>query len=122
MKPVDRKELVRQYQETPREAGVYRIRNTTTGKSLIGSSPDIPGMFNRVRFQLGAGSFPDRELQSDWNVQGAQAFAFETLDRLEPKDEPGYDAADDLRALKAMWLEKLTEAGEALYPQSRRGV
>jgi hypothetical protein len=122
VKPIDRKALVRRYQETPREAGIFRVRNTATGKSLIGSSPDVPGMFNRVRFQLGAGSYPDHELQSDWNAQGPDAFTFEMLDRLEPKDEPGYDPAEDLRALKAMWLVKLTEAGEAFYAQSRRGA
>lgn len=122
MNPIDRKALAREYEETPRPAGIYRIRNTVSGKSLIGSTPDIPGMLNRQRFQLENGSHADKELQSDWNEHGPEVFAFETLDRLEPVDEPTYDPAEDLRVLKKMWLEKLTAAGHALYPQSLRGA
>ncbi|MFN8177786.1 MAG: GIY-YIG nuclease family protein [bacterium] len=122
MSGIDRKARTREYKETPRPAGLYRVRNTATGKSLLGTSTDLPGMLNRQRFQLEHGSHPDRELQSDWNEQGPAAFSFEVLDRLDPKDEPAYDPAEDLRALKEMWLEKLTASGEPLYRQSRRGT
>jgi len=116
----DRKVLVREYLEAPRPAGVYRVRNTASGKSLLGSSPNVPGVLNRQRFQLQNGSHPDKELQSDWNDLGPDAFTFETLDLLKPSDDPGYDPSEDLRALKEMWLEKLTAAGVSLYPRSRR--
>ena len=119
---IDRKARLREYKETPRPAGIYRVRNTATGKSLIGSSPNLPGMLNRRRFQLENGSHPDRELQEDWKDLGAEAFAFEVLDRLEPKKEPDYDPTDDLRVLKEIWIEKLTASGESLYDQSRRGT
>jgi len=117
----DRKELIREYKQTPQPAGIYRVRNTATGRSLIGSSPNLPGMLNRQRFQLVHGSHPDRELQADWKTLGPDAFEFEVLDRLKPREEPGYDPAADLRALKELWLEKLTAAGEPLYRQSTRG-
>jgi hypothetical protein len=120
LKSADRKERLREYRETPRPAGVYRIRNTATGRSLIGSTPNVAGILNRSRFQLKNGSHPDRELQRDWNELGPDAFEFEVLDRLEPKDEPGYDPGEDLAVLKKMWLDKLTESGESLYPYSRR--
>ncbi|MCX6100441.1 MAG: hypothetical protein NTV92_03290 [Candidatus Bipolaricaulota bacterium] len=116
----DRKALVRQYMETPRPAGVYRIRNATSGKTLLGLSPNVPGVLNRQRFQLENGSHPDVELQADWNELGAEAFAFETLDLLVPSDDPGYDPSEDLRVLKAMWLEKLTASGAPLYRRSQR--
>jgi hypothetical protein len=119
---MDRKERIREYKQTPRPAGIFRVRNTTTGRSLVGSSVNIPGTLNRHRFQLEHGSHPDRELQQDWNALGPEAFAFEALDRLEPRDDPAYDPSEDLRVLKEMWLEKLTAAGEPLYPQSRRGA
>ena len=120
--PIDRKERIREYKGTPRRAGVYRVRNTATGRSLIGATPDLPGMLNRQRFQLEMGSHPDRELQADWNELGADAFEFEVLDELEPREsEPAGDPAEDLRALKEMWLEKLTASGEPLYKQSLRG-
>lgn len=107
MSKIDRKARVREYMDTPRPAGVYRIRNTSTGRSVIGSTTDIPGMLNRQRFQLDNGSHPDRKLQEEWNEFGREAFAFETLDRLKPRDEPGYDPAEDLAVLEKMWIEKL---------------
>jgi hypothetical protein len=119
---IDRKARIREYKETPRPAGVYRVRNTATGKSLVGSTANLPGMLNRQRFQLENGSHPDRELQRDWDEIGSDAFEFEALDRLELKDEPAYDPTEDLRVLKEMWLEKLTATGEPLYRQSRRGT
>lgn len=122
MSTVDRKARIREYKETPRPAGVYRVRNSVTGKSLIGSTTDLPGMLNRLRFQLENGSHPDRELQRDWNELGSDAFKFETLDQLEPSDEPTYDPTEDLGVLRSMWIEKLTASGEALYQQSKQGT
>jgi hypothetical protein len=119
---IDRKARIREYKETPRPAGVFRVRNTVTGKSLVGSTANLPGMLNRQRFQLENGLHPDKELQRDWKELGADAFEFEALDLLEPQDEPAYDPTEDLRVLKEMWLEKLTASGEPLYRQSGRGV
>jgi RimJ/RimL family protein N-acetyltransferase len=116
----DRKALVRQVLETPRPAGVYRVRNKVSGKTLVGSNPSLSGMLNRQRFQLEGGLHPDKELQADWKELGPDAFAFETLDLLKPSDDPGYDPSEDLRALKEMWLENLTASDVPLYPRSRR--
>lgn len=119
---MDRKARIREYKEKPRPAGVFLVRNRINGKVLLGSSPDLPGMLNRQRFQLENGSHPDRELQQEWNACGPDAFAFEVLDEVKPSSEPGYDPAEDLRVLKQMWLEKLTASNEPLYPYSRRGT
>jgi len=116
----DRKALVQQYLETPRPAGVFGVRNTRSGRVLLGSSANLPGVLNRQRFQLENGSHPDKELQADWNELGPDAFAFETLDLLKPSDTPDCDPTEDLRALKAMWLEKLAASGAPLYTRSRR--
>ncbi|MBU1701800.1 MAG: GIY-YIG nuclease family protein [Candidatus Eisenbacteria bacterium] len=120
MSNIDRKARIREYKETPRPAGVYRVRNSMRGKSLIGSTIDIPSMLNRHRFQLENGLHPDKELLGDWNEIGADAFEFETLDQLEPSDKPAYDPTEDLAVLKSMWIEKLTASGETLYQQSKR--
>ena len=112
---MDRKAQIRAYKETPRPMGVFRVRNTKNGRSLIGSSVDVPGMLNRQRFQLGAGGHPDKALQQDWNESGPEAFEFETLDTLKPPDEPGYDPAADLKLLEELWLEKLGRPGERGY-------
>jgi hypothetical protein len=107
---MNRKELQRQYKETPRPVGVYRVRNIRSGRWLLGASVDVPAMLNRQRFQLDAGSHPSPALQRDWKELGAEAFVFETLDLLELPDEPGYKPQDDLRALEGLWREKLAQS------------
>jgi hypothetical protein len=101
----DRKAMMREYRDTPRQAGIFGVRNTQSGRLLVGSSPNLPGMLNRQRFQLEMGSHPDKELQADWNRLGEDAFTIEVLDELEVGTEPGYDPADDLAALREAWLE-----------------
>ena len=103
----DRKALIRQYKETPRPMGVGRVHNTRDDKSLVVKSRDLPSFLNRNRAQLRIGSHPNQELQKDWQALGEESFAFEVLDTLTPKDEPGYDPTDDLAVLETMWLEKL---------------
>jgi len=112
---MDRKALVRDYKNTPRPMGVYRVRNTANGKAFIGTARDLPGILNSQRAQLRMGSHMNRALQRDWNELGPGAFEFEVLDTLEPRDAPGYDPRDDLRALEALWLDRLQLYGEAGY-------
>src|SRR5690349_3968973 len=97
MSKTDRKALTREYKETPRPAGIFRVRNTAAGKSFVASTVDLPAMLNRQRFQLQLGGHPDQELQNDWKELGENAFEFETLDQLEPKTEPEYDPREELR-------------------------
>lgn len=103
-----RKALTREYKRTPKEMGVYAIRNTSTGKRFVAASRDIQARFNRHRLELKMQS--DRSspsLQSDWTNLGAEAFDFETLDVLKPDDAPDYDPTDDLEVLEQLWLDKL---------------
>ena len=120
MSPSDRKARIREYKQTSLPAGVYRVHNTAKGKSLVGSSVNLPGMLNRQQFQLENGSHPDVELQADWNELGPGAFGFEVLDRLEPKEDSAHDPTDELDVLVEMWIEKLTASGEILYLRSKR--
>jgi len=103
-----RRELIRAYRETPKEMGVFRVHCPQTGHGVIGASRDLPAMLNRQRAQLSMGAHPDRALQQDWDALGAEAFVFEVLDTLAPKDEPGYDPRDDLAELARMWQERPT--------------
>ncbi|MEJ2719880.1 MAG: GIY-YIG nuclease family protein [bacterium] len=122
MGKIDRKARIREYKDTPGRAGVWRVHNTVAGKSLIGSTPNIPGILNRQRFQLENGSHPHKGLQKDWNELGPAVFEFEILDELEARDDPAYDPSEDLAVLEKMWFEKLTAAGETFYRQSRQGT
>jgi hypothetical protein len=112
---MDRKALIRQYKETPRPMGVYRVRNTVTDRSFVGASRDLPAILNRTRLQLQTGGHPNRALQQDWNTLGADAFAFEVLDELSVPDRPDYDPTDDLATLEALWLDRLSPYDERGY-------
>ncbi len=65
---------------------------------------------------------PSPELARDWKELGEQSFSIEVLGELKPVDDPDYDYGDDLKALEAMWMEKLKPFGERGYhdePQRR---
>ena len=112
---MDRKALSRQYKETRRPMGVYRVRNTANGKSLVGVSNDLPSMLNRQRAQLRLNAHNVRALQKDWNELGPAVFEFEILDTLQAPEQPDYDPSEDLRVLEELWLEKLSPFDERGY-------
>lgn len=112
---MNRKALIREYKESRRPMGVYRVRNTVNEKSFIGTSKDLPAMLNRQQSQLRMGGHPNRALQKDWNEYGTEAFEFEVLDTLPIPDRADYDPTADLRALEELWLDKLKPFGERGY-------
>ena len=112
---VNRRALIRQYKETRRPMGVFRVHNTGSDKSFVGSSRDRPSVLNRERFWLNSGGHPNRALQEDWNRLGPGAFVFETLDTLSPGERSDSELADDLALLERLWLEKLTPYDEKGY-------
>lgn len=111
------KELKKGYQQSHRPMGVYQIRNLVNDKALIGKSLDLPGVINRYRFQLQMGSHPNKALQADWKEFGADNFAFEILDELTPRENPGYDYKEDLELLERMWLDNLQPFDDRGYNQ-----
>ena len=118
---MNRKEQLRLYKETPLPIGVYLVRNTAAGTAWLGSSVNIPGMLNRLRFQLDMGSHHDPALQREYNEFGSAAFEYLTLDTLEPSTDPDYDPKDDLVILEDMWLERLSPEHGA-HPLASGGV
>jgi group I intron endonuclease len=120
---MDRKALIRQYKETRRPMGIYCVRNTVNGKSLIGTSVDLPSMLNRQRAALRMGTHTNRALQKDLNEYGIEAFEVEVLDTLTVPEQADYDPTADLRTLEQMWLDKLSPFGERGYnPEPKRTV
>lgn len=112
---MDRKALIRQYKETRRPVGLFRIRNKADDKSFVVSSIDLPSAINRHRSQLKGGVHANRALQADWDRLGEDAFEFETLDILSPRAEPDWNPSDELRVLELLWLEKLSPFGPRGY-------
>ena len=117
-----RKELIRTYKETPKQFGVYRVRNTVNDKSLVGASRDLRARLNRHLAELKLGIHPNKMLLRDWQELGKESFVFETLDTLQPSDEPNYNPKDDLEVLEALWLDKLQPFGDAGYNEPGKRV
>ena len=110
-----RAELRRRYKETPRQAGIFQVKNTKTGRIFLGSSTNLHGPLNRIRFQLSVGSFDNPSLQNDWNQFGPDAFLFEIVEVVKPSDDPAFCLDDELTLLEQIWLEKLRPLGEPGY-------
>lgn len=87
--------------------GVYQVKNRINGKMLIGSAMDLPGAFNRLKFELSLGSCRNRALQKEWREFGPDAFEFSILEELKPLEEPDYHPYEDLQILESMWRDKL---------------
>ncbi len=99
--------------------GVFQVRNIVSGRVLVDSSINVPGRINRHRLQLDLGSHPNKELQVDWKALGGDAFAFETLEPVEPRTIPNYDYVADLRVLEDLWIERTEQNGDKLYNEKK---
>ena len=113
--PSRRSELKQSYKENPPPMGVFAVRNRANGKVLVGSSLNVPGALNRIKFELTTGMPRLPALLEDWKRYGADNFSFEVLDVLEPPEEPGVDLKEELRVLEALWLDRLKPYGDAGY-------
>lgn len=112
-------QLKREYKLNHRPMGVFQIRNIANEKVFIGASLDLPGVFNRHKFQLKMSNHPNAALQAEWNEFGAEGFAFEILDELTPKE--GRDFREELAFLEELWLEKSQPYGDRGYNQKKKG-
>lgn len=115
-----KKQLKREYQQAQARMGIWQVRNLVNGRVLIGATPNLPGMINRLQFQLKMGSHQNAELQADWNESGSQNFAFEILDELTPNADPQHDHRPDLAFLEELWLEKLQPYDERGYNERKK--
>lgn len=110
-KQADKRERKRQYLEAPTRAGVLAIRHLANGRVLVEGSNDAQAALNRHRFELRMGQHRNRELQRDWIAGGEAGFAFEVLDRVVPRDEPGFDLKRELETLVDLWRAELGAGG-----------
>ena len=114
------RDLKKEYKQKQNQMGVYQIRNMVNEKIFIGSSLNIPGIFNRQKFQLKMGNHRNKALQAEWNEFGSESFAFEVLDELTPKEDPAYNYREDLATLENLWLENLQPYGDRGYNERKK--
>ncbi|MEO8572654.1 MAG: GIY-YIG nuclease family protein [Pyrinomonadaceae bacterium] len=117
---MDKKEAIREYKLSHRPMGVFQILNKVNDKILIDASINVPGKINRHRFALNHGSHASKSLQAEWTELGGDAFEFETIEPVEPRDDPGYDYKADLEFLEDLWLEKLEPYGDKGYNERKK--
>jgi len=116
-----KQELKSSYKQQQFQMGIFQLKNLKNGKILIGSSVNLPAMWNRLQAQLKFGSHLNRVLQQDWQTFGAENFAYEILEELEPyHDDPAFKYTDDLALLESIWLEKLQPFGEKGYNKPKK--
>lgn len=116
------KDLKREYQQHHTPMGVYQIRNNANDKVFIGTALNLAGVINSSRFQLNAGSHPNKTLQSEWREFGSEGFSFEILDELTATEGPDHDYRADLAFLEEFWLEKSQPYGERGYNEKKKGT
>jgi hypothetical protein len=117
---MNKKEAIKNYKLNPPAMGVFQIRNLVDERVFVGSSMNLKGIWNRYEFALKAGGHPNKSLQKAWNETGAENFAFEVLEELPPRENPGYDYRSDLEVLEDLWLEKLEPFGDKGYNERKK--
>ena len=95
-----KKELKKEYLRMKPVRGVFQIRNVANNHVFIGCSTDINSLWNRQKFQLNFGSFPNKEFQKSWMETGEDNFSFEIVSELEYKNDEHPDSI--LRELKEL--------------------
>lgn len=120
MSVIDKKTAKFEYKSSHRPMGIFSITNIETEKRFIASSLNLPGSFNRHRFQLNAGVHSSKSLQKDWNETGEESFEFEILEEIRPREDLTYDHAADLEFLEDLWLDKYKPYGDKGYNEKKK--
>lgn len=88
--------------------GIFLIKNLVNHKTFLGYGANLPGIFNRFRFELKTRVHRNKKLQLDWNQFKEENFSFEIIDELKPNQpDPNFDYSKELEILYEIWREKL---------------
>ncbi len=105
-----KKELKESYKSSKTSMGVYQIKNILTGKTYVGVTQNLKGTMNGNIFKLDSGMFKDRELQSEWKINGSSNYEETVLAELDyDSDESKTDYTEDLKVLREMVTEDITD-------------
>jgi hypothetical protein len=105
----ERKAAVSAYKERKAVAGVYAVRCAATDGQWVGTAPDLSTIWTRRAFALRQGADRNQTLQSAWNTNGAESFAFRILEEID-LDELTYGRERALKERIAHWREALGAA------------
>ena len=105
-----RRELKANYKESQREAGVYALRNSQTGKVLIGSALNLASMRNKLAFARSTNSpgALDLRLRHEIETYGVDAFELDIFESFQPSPEQSdTEIRKDLEALDQLHRENI---------------
>ena len=98
-----RKEMLREYKQTPQRAGVFAI--SCGERRWTGTSRNLEKQQNSLWFQLRMGNYPNTELQKSWDNAGDASFTYEILE--EVKDDNALIIDELLKEREAAWRKEL---------------
>jgi hypothetical protein len=107
-----RRALSRSVRDAFPPMGVFAIRNVASGRVRVKTSRNVPAAVDRIRFELRLGSHPDKVLQAEWDLLGAEAIVFEVLQLVKQREDTSFDYAGELRLLETLYRAELQQ-GEA---------
>ena len=110
-----KKEMIREYKERRKPAGVFQVKNTANGKVLLGSSLNLEGSLNKHKFMLSIGQHRNKAMQEDWREYGPDKFVFEILEVVKVEDDENINLGDELTLLEQIWMEEIQPFGERGY-------
>lgn len=115
--PFDRRAAKLAYKQTVTPMGVYCIRDTVSGRILLGSSTNVPSVNNHFRFAMRWGNdphspFSDAQLKQDY-ADHPDAFTFEILETVDQdKCESRAQAIEQLAQLYDLVQEQYASAAQ----------
>ena len=109
--PASRRDLARRARDAFPPMGVFVVRNLASGRARVKSSRNVPGAINRLRFELGLGTHPDKTLQAEWNAVGADGISMDVLELVREREDAAFDYAGELRFLEDLYRLELEQGG-----------
>jgi len=97
-----KKEMLREYKETPQRAGVFAVACGDT--RWIGTARNLDKQQNSLWFQLRMNGFPNPDVQKAWNAKGAESFRYEELEEI--KDDNALIIGELLKEREAAWRKE----------------
>ena len=104
---VRKKSLREAYKSEKKRAGIFRITNSATNKVFLGSTLNLHGPLNRLQFELQQGINRIPALQEDFRHYGQDAFTFEVVEVIEPRDDPDFNLERELENMELRHVRTL---------------
>ena len=107
-----RKQISDSYKARRAVGGVFAVRNSANGKSLIQFTTELQGSLNRFQFSKMTGGCSYKVLQEDYQKYGSGAFTIDVLEELVQKEgQTEQDFRHEIEALYEMIISE-TDASE----------